>query len=129
MRKIATISIGLIALLHFYIAWFEMFAWVTRGPEIFTTFPVEMFEPTVSMAANQGLYNGFLAVGLVWSLLIKDAQWRFNVATCFLGFVAVAGIFGAYTVSHTIFFVQTLPAVIAFIFAYLNFRKSTQSPE
>lgn len=124
MHRIATILIGLIAALHFYIAWFEIFAWETRGPKVFTTLPVDLFEPTVAMAANQGLYNGFIAVGLVWSLLIKDAQWRFNVATCFLAFVAAAGIFGAFTVTPKIFFVQTVPAVTAFVFAYLAFRKA-----
>lgn len=124
MHRIATILIGFIAALHFYIAWFEIFAWETRGPAVFTTLPVDLFEPTVAMAANQGLYNGFIAVGLVWSLLIKDARWRFNVAACFLAFVAVAGIFGAFTVTPKIFFVQTVPAVTAFVVAYLSFRKS-----
>lgn len=127
MQKIATILIGLIALLHFYIAWFEMFAWETRGPKVFTTFPADLFEPTVSMAANQGLYNSFLAMGLVWSLLIRDAKWRFNVATCFLSFVGIAGIFGAVTVSQRILFVQTVPAIIAFIFAYLAYRAALRS--
>lgn len=71
---LAKIVIALIALLHFYIAWFEIFAWTTRGPEVFKTIPLELFEPTKVLAANQGIYNSFLAAGLVWSLLIKDKR-------------------------------------------------------
>lgn len=123
MYKIAAVLIGLIAVLHFYIAWFEIFAWVTRGPKVFPGLPLELFEPTKSMAANQGLYNSFLAIGLVWSLLIKDTRWRLNVAACFLLFVAVAGIFGALTVSQQIFFVQTVPALFALVFVFVSYRK------
>ena len=102
MRMIATVLIALIAALHFYIAWFEIFAWTTRGPKVFSSFPAELFEPTVTLAANQGLYNAFLAVGLVWALMIKERRWSVNVATCFLLFVAAAGIFGAATASMRI---------------------------
>lgn len=125
MHRMATILIGLIAVLHFYIAWFEIFAWTTQGPIVFSVLPADLFEPTKSMAANQGLYNAFLAVGLLWSLFIKNEEWRFKVATCFLLFVAVAGIFGAVTVSQTIALVQTVPATIALIFAYLRYRRQT----
>ncbi len=124
MQRIATLLIGLIAALHLYIAWFEIFAWTTRGPEIFSTLPAELFEPTQSMAANQGLYNGFLAIGLLWSLFIANPEWRFKIAMCFLLFVAAAGIFGAATVSPRIMVVQTVPAIIALIFAYLGYRKT-----
>ncbi|MCL4169590.1 UNVERIFIED_CONTAM: hypothetical protein GTU68_027947, partial [Idotea baltica] len=55
------ILIGLIALIHCYILWFEMFAWETRGKKVFKSFPKDLFTPTKAMAANQGLYNGFLA--------------------------------------------------------------------
>ncbi len=106
------IIIGLVALIHLYILWFEMFAWTTRGRKVFRHFPAELFEPTKSMAANQGLYNGFLAAGLIWSLLIEDPVWKVNVALFFLGCVAVAGIFGAITASKKIFFVQALPALV-----------------
>lgn len=125
MRIVATILIGLIAVLHFYIAWFEIFAWVTQGPKVFSVLPIDLFEPTKAMAANQGLYNAFLAVGLLWSLFINSPEWRFKVATCFLLFVAAAGVFGAVTVSEKILFVQTVPAVIALIFAYLDYRKAS----
>ncbi|WP_114521705.1 DUF1304 domain-containing protein [Altererythrobacter sp. ZODW24] len=120
MRTVAKVLIGIIAALHFYIAWFEMFAWTTRGPKAFASFPAELFEPTTAMAANQGLYNAFLAVGLVWSLMIKDKRWSDNIATCFLLFVAAAGLFGAYTVSPRIMMVQTVPAAIALALLFLG---------
>ena len=123
MRKISMVFIAAIAALHFYIAWFEIFAWTTRGPKIFTTFPEELFEQTIVLAGNQGIYNAFLAVGLVWSLLIKDRYWSANIATCFLLFVAAVGLFGAATASPSILFVQTVPAAIALVFSYLG-RKS-----
>lgn len=112
MHKISSILIAIIAALHAYIAWFEIFAWETRGPKVFAAFPPELFSQTTDMAANQGLYNGFLAVGLVWALFIRDAKWKVYVATCFLLFVAVAGVFGAYTVSTSIIYIQTVPAII-----------------
>ena len=67
MRMFALVLIAVIAALHFYIAWFEIFSWTTRGPKVFTVFPKELFEQTTQMAANQGIYNAFLAVGLVWA--------------------------------------------------------------
>lgn len=112
MSLAAAIVIGVVAALHLYILWFEMFAWTTRGRKVFRQFPKDLFEPTKIMAANQGLYNGFLAAGLIWSLFIEDSVWKVNVALFFLGCVAVAGIFGALTASKKIFFVQALPALV-----------------
>jgi len=122
MTKIAFVLIGLIAALHVFIAWFEIFAWVDQGPHIFKSLPAELFPPTKAMAANQGLYNGFLAAGLIWSLFIGDWTWKRNVATCFLLFVAVAGIFGAMTVSPRIMIVQTVPAILALIALHMGRR-------
>ena len=113
MRKLGLALVALIAALHFYIAWFEMFAWTSRGPKVFTTFPPELFAQTVQLAANQGIYNAFLGAGLVWSLLIKDAKWQFNVAACFLTFVAIAGVVAAVTVAIKSGVPQFIPAVIA----------------
>lgn len=107
------ILIGLVALLHLYFLWFEMFAWTTKGREIFKKLPPEFFEPTKPLAANQGLYNGFLAAGLIWTFFIQDLEWKMNIALFFLGCVAVAGIYGALTAERKIFFVQALPALIA----------------
>ncbi|MEP2782910.1 MAG: DUF1304 domain-containing protein [Pseudoruegeria sp.] len=115
MRFIATLLILTIAVLHFYIAWFEIFAWQSRGPNVFSSFPVELFEPTTAMAANQGVYNAFLAIGLVWSRVIKDAEWATKIATCFLLFVLIAGVFGAATVSVRILIVQAVPALAALV--------------
>lgn len=112
MPLIAKIIVALVALMHIYILWFEMFAWTSRGPKVFKSLDRDLFEPTRTLAANQGLYNGFLAAGLIWSLLISDPAWQINVALCFLIFVAVAGIYGAVTAERRIFFVQALPALL-----------------
>ena len=123
MYRIAAVVIALIAALHLYIAWFEIFAWTTRGPVVFASLPADLFEPTTAMAANQGLYNGFLAAGLIWSLLIRDRVWRINVGACFLLFVAIAGVFGAATVSPRIMVIQTVPAVLGLVLLMLARRK------
>ena len=115
MTFAAMIPVGLIAALHLYIAWFEMFAWESQGPKVFRGFPRDMFAPTRAMAANQGLYNGFLAAGLIWSLFIGDPVWQVRVAVCFLLFVAVAGLFGAATASRRILYVQAVPALAALV--------------
>ncbi|GHA99870.1 membrane protein [Algimonas arctica] len=116
MHILSKTLIGLVALIHSYILVFEMFLWQSRGPKVFSSFPPDLFEPTTAMAANQGLYNGFLAAGLVWALVfIKDVTWKRNVALFFLSCVAVAGLYGAMTVSQSILFVQTVPAVLAIL--------------
>jgi len=114
------ILIGLITIIHLYILWFEMFAWETRGRKVFKHFPDDLFPKTKTMAANQGLYNGFLAAGLIWSFLIENIEWKTNVSLFFLSCVAIAGIYGALTASKKIFFVQTLPATIAIILIILT---------
>ena len=103
------------ALLHLYFMWFEMFAWTTRGRKVFKNFPRELFEPTKPLAANQGLYNGFLAAGLIWTFFIQDEIWRTNIALFFLACVTIAGIYGALTADKKIFFVQGLPALLAIL--------------
>ena len=113
MHHIARILVGLNALIHAYIAWFEMTAWTSSGPRVFPNLHPALFEHGTAMAANQGLYNGFLAAGLAWSLFVKDARWQRNVATCFLIFIAIAGVFGAFTVSPTTLYVQLAPASLA----------------
>ena len=115
MKLLSSILIALVAIEHLYILWLEMFAWTTKGKKTFKTIPSDLFEKTKVLAANQGLYNGFLAAGLIWSLLIKNEEWHFNVAVFFLGCVTVAGIYGATTASKSIFFKQALPALIVLI--------------
>lgn len=112
MDYLINILIGFVALLHLYFLYFEMFAWTTKGRKVFRSFPSDLFEPTKSMAANQGLYNGFLAAGLIWSYFISDVVWSKNIALFFLGCVAVAGIYGAVSVTKKIFYIQALPALI-----------------
>lgn len=115
MHITVKLLVGLVALLHLYFLWFEMFAWTIRGPKIFTSFPKDLFPATKKMAANQGLYNGFLVAGLIWSLTIEDVHWQRNVACFFLLCVFVAGIFGGLTVSKKAYYVQALPALIALV--------------
>jgi len=115
MEIAINILIGFVALLHLYFLYFEMFAWTTKGPKIFRSFPKDLFEPTKTLAANQGLYNGFLSAGLIWSFFIEDPSWKTNVTLFFLICVAIAGIYGAFTASKKIFFVQALPALITMV--------------
>ncbi|WP_343748102.1 DUF1304 domain-containing protein [Fluviicola sp.] len=115
MEIAAKIVIGLVAVFHIYILWLEMFAWTTKGPKTFRNFDKELFPKTKSLAANQGLYNGFLAAGLIWSFFICDPQWQTNVGLFFLSCVAVAGIYGAFTADKKIFFVQALPALVGIV--------------
>jgi putative membrane protein len=115
MKLLSEMLIFSVAILHFYILWLEMFAWTTRGKKTFKSIPNDLFEKTKTLAANQGLYNGFLAAGLCWSLLISNPVWSANVAYFFLACVMVAGIYGAITAQKSILFVQTLPATLALI--------------
>ena len=112
---IATILTLIVALEHLYMMYMEMFAWETRGKRFFRSLSPDLFTPTRSMAANQGLYNGFLAAGLAWSFFIGDPIWSANVCLFFLGCVAVAGTCGALTASKKIFFAQALPAIVAMV--------------
>ena len=120
MKLLTDILIVAIAALHLYFLYFEMFAWDTIGRKTFKQIPAEVFPKTKVLAANQGLYNGFLVAGLVWSLLISDPMWSFYVAVFFLSSVLVAGVFGALTASKKIFFVQGLPALVALILLHLR---------
>jgi putative membrane protein len=113
---VAKLLIAIIALEHLYILWIEMFAWETKGKEVFQgVLTPELFTPTKVLAANQGLYNGFLAAGLIWSLLIKNTEWAKNIALFFLGCILIAGFYGALTADKKILFVQVLPAAIALL--------------
>jgi putative membrane protein len=119
MPLLAQVLIGFVVLIHLYIVWLEMFAWTTRGPKTFRSLRADLFEPTKVLAANQGLYNGFLAAGLIWALLIADPAWARNVASFFLGCVAVAGLYGAATAGPRILLVQTVPALLALAAVWL----------
>jgi putative membrane protein len=120
MQNISNILIGLIAFMHLYILFIEMFAWETKGKKAFAgVIPENIFEHTKVMAANQGLYNGFLAAGLIWSLCITNHDWKLYVSVFFLSCIIIAGIYGAITANRKIFFIQTLPAIITLILLHL----------
>jgi len=115
MHIASYIIVSLVALLHLYILWLEMFAWETRGRKVFRSLPKEAFPYLKVPMANQGLYNGFLAAGLIWSLIIQDPVWQKNVALFFLACVAVAGVYGAATAAKRILYVQTVPAFLGIV--------------
>lgn len=117
---ILSILVGLIALEHLFFLYMEMFAWTTLGKRTFRSLDPALFEPTKVLAANQGLYNGFLSAGLIWSILISDPVWKFNVSMFFLSCVAAAGVYGAVSASRRIFFVQALPAIVAMVVAVVT---------
>ena len=120
LALIADILIAVVAIEHLYILWMEMFAWETAGKKTFkSALPEQLFKPTKGLAANQGLYNGFLAAGLIWSLLITDPAWSVNVGIFFLACVIAAGLYGAFSATKKIFFVQALPAILALVFVLL----------
>jgi putative membrane protein len=107
---VADVLVGLVAALHLGFLVLEMFLWTTpTGRQVFGLDPA-FAEESKALAANQGLYNGFLVAGLVWGL----GADRTDVKLFFLGCVVVAGVYGAATVSRRILVVQALPAVVAF---------------
>lgn len=121
MHKIALILTALVAIEHIFFLWMEMFAWETAGKKAFgKSLAPDLFKPTKALAANQGLYNGFLAAGLVWTFFIENPEWCENIRFFFLGCVAVAGIYGAITASKKIFYIQALPALLAILFIFLS---------
>lgn len=109
---VANILVLVVAAIHVYILVLEMFLWRTeRGRRSFGT-DQAFADQSATLAANQGLYNGILAAGLVWGVIAADPV-GFQVKLFFLAAVAIAGIYGAATVNRRILFVQTVPAVIA----------------
>jgi putative membrane protein len=116
MKIISIIFIAIVAIEHIYILWLEMFAWTTQGKKVFKTLHESLFEPTKVLAANQGLYNGFLAAGLIWSLIAQNS----TNAIFFLGCVAIAGIYGGVTATKRIFYIQGIPALAGIVALLLN---------
>lgn len=119
LKVISQFFIAIVAVEHLYIMYFEMFAWETIGKKTFKSLATELFKPTKALAANQGLYNGFLAVGLIWTFFISDANWQTNIAIFFLSCVITAGVYGALTATKKIFFTQAMPAILALLFVLL----------
>lgn len=112
------LSIGLVllvALEHFYFLYLEMFLWTQpKGLRIFGN-TTERAEASRVLAANQGLYNGFLAAGLLWGLIYQNAAAGAHIQMFFLGCVIVAGIYGGLTVKRTILYVQAGPALLGLL--------------
>jgi len=119
MIWIANIVVALVAALHVYFLILEMFLWTK--PLGLKTFHISLEKATDSavLAANQGLYNGFLAAGLVWGLVQSNPGFAFQIKMFFLLCVIVAGVYGAVTVSRRILLVQAAPAAIALILLWL----------
>ena len=113
MRVLLAVLTAVIALLHLWFLTLEMFLW--QRPLGLATFhqTAEQAAASASLAANQGLYNGFLAAGLLWSFFIADLRWSLRVRAFFLICVLVAGVFGGLTAIRSILFIQALPALIA----------------
>ena len=110
MNIVVNIIIGIVALLHIGFLTIEMFLWdKPTGRNVFHT-TAEFATQSKTLAANQGLYNGFLAAGLIWGLFADNA-----VKIFFLSCVIIAGIFGTFTVSKRIFYIQALPALIGLV--------------
>ena len=122
MKKTATVLVALVAIEHIYILVLEMYLWTRpAGLRAFGLTP-EFAEQTAVLAANQGLYNGFLAAGLIWSLLRKEDGFALRVF--FLSCVIVAGVFGAITAKPSILFVQAAPALVALVATLLVRRQA-----
>ena len=119
MKILATVLVAFVAFEHFYFLVLEMFLWTTKkGIKTFGLESQEFAEKTKVLAANQGLYNGFLAAGLVYALLINNV----NMILFILGCIIIAGIYGAYSTKKIrLFYFQSIPAVVALICALLTF--------
>ena len=119
MIWIANLLVALVAALHVYFLVLEMFLWTRPlGLKTFRN-SLEKAKESAVLAANQGLYNGFLAAGLIWGLIQGVPAVAFQIKTFFLLCVIVAGVYGAATVSHRILWVQAAPAAIALILLWL----------
>jgi len=117
MSTLAKILIALVALEHLYFLVLEMFLWTTPRTRAAFGMSAEQAEQSKVLAANQGLYNGFLAAGLIWALLAPAAYAR-ELALFFLCCVLVAGLYGGATANRRIWFVQALPAALALVVLY-----------
>jgi putative membrane protein len=117
MTIAANIIVGLVALLHIYFLVLEMFLWDKPAGRKAFGLTLEQAQSTKVLAANQGLYNGFLAAGLIWGLSLGHSGTHIQVF--FLGCVLVAGLYGAATASKKILFVQALPAAIGLVLTWL----------
>lgn len=117
MSTLTVITISLVIILHILFLILEMFLWKTPLGQKLFCLTESYARQSAPLAANQGLYNGFLAAGLSWGLFSTDGN---NTLIFFLGCIIIAGIYGAYTVKLSIFWLQALPAVIALTLLVFN---------
>ena len=111
MKTVANVIVALVALIHIYIVYLEMFLWTTpKGQKAFGI-TADFAQQSKALAANQGLYNGFLAAGLIWGLIKGDAAGS-EIKLFFLACVLVAGLYGAATATKKILYIQALPALL-----------------
>lgn len=115
MYTLASLLVGFVALLHLLFLLLEMFLWQTKfGLKTFGM-TKEAAASSAALAKSQGLYNGFLAAGLIWSFFIPEAEFQLSVRAFFLICIVIAGIYGSLTAKRTILYVQALPALVALI--------------
>lgn len=125
MRLVADIAVIVVALLHVAFLVLEMFLWTKPFGRKTFGLSRELAEATKGLAANQGLYNGFLAAGLIWGVLCRDGTFgegAFAIKVFFLACVIVAGVFGAVTAKRSILFVQALPGLVALMAVWIADR-------
>ncbi|MCC8949475.1 MULTISPECIES: DUF1304 domain-containing protein [Bradyrhizobium] len=119
MLLLGNVLVAVVAMLHVYFLVLEMFLWTKPlGLKTFRN-SIEKANDSAVLAANQGLYNGFLAAGLIWGLVHGNPAFAFQIKTFFLLCVIVAGAYGAATVSRRILYVQAAPAALALIQLWL----------
>ena len=115
MNRLSQFLVALVALEHLYFLYLEMFAWTKpRTMKSFGT-TKDFAQASKTLAANQGLYNGFLAAGLIWGLFHPNSGVGFQIQVFFLSCVIVAAIYGGLTVKRSIVFIQGLPALLALL--------------
>lgn len=120
MIVIGNVLVALVAILHVYFLILEMFLWTKPiGLKTFGN-SQERADAMAVLAANQGLYNGFLAAGLFWGLVQTVPAFAFQIKVFFLVCIVIAGIYGAYSVSRRILFVQAAPAFLALLCLWLS---------
>lgn len=120
MQTVSLVLTGLVGLIHVYFMYLEMALWEKKRIREIFGLSAEFAKQTRMMAMNQGLYNGFLAAGLLWSLVAQDASFKLQLQIFFLGCVLIAGVVGAFTVTKRIFFIQGLPAAVALLTLAFN---------
>lgn len=120
MNTVTSTLVLLISLIHFYIMFLEMKLWEKKRIREIFGLTAEFAKQTRMMAFNQGLYNGFLASGLLWSFLIPDPSFKMQLQIFFLSCVLIAGLVGALTVTKRIFYIQSAPALLALLTLVFN---------